>query len=58
MNPNPLPMNAAGRGAGPFSANKMAAGWLALALIVGVATTPVQAEPAPLQTVPSVDVPR
>ena len=58
MNPNPLPMNAAGRGAGPFAANKMAAGWLALALIVGVATTPVQAEPAPLQTVPSVDVPR
>jgi apolipoprotein D and lipocalin family protein len=36
----------------------MAGGWLALALIAFTAIAPAHAEPAPLQTVPSVDVPR
>ena len=60
MNPTPLPKSAAGRGAGPSAANRMAAAWLALSVVVCAATAPVQAEPAPapLQTVPSVDVPR
>ena len=53
-----LPKNAAGRGAGPSAANRMAAAWLAVFVMVCAATGPVQAEPAPLQTVPSVDVPR
>jgi apolipoprotein D and lipocalin family protein len=38
--------------------SKMAAGILTLALSAFVAMSPVHAEPAPLQTVPSVDVPR
>ncbi len=60
MKPTPLPKNAAGRGAGPSAANRTAAAWLALSVVVCAATAPVQAEPAPapLQTVPSVDVPR
>ena len=60
MNPTPLSMNAAGRGAGLSAANRMAAAWLAVFVVICAASGSVQAEPAPapLQTVPSVDVPR
>jgi apolipoprotein D and lipocalin family protein len=58
MNPTPHPMNAPSQWASQATALKMAAGLLALALSVCASTGPALAEPVPLQTVPSVDVPR
>jgi apolipoprotein D and lipocalin family protein len=61
MNPTHLPMSAPHRWAERTSHPAMpgmAAGLLALALHVFAVLSPVQAAPAPLQTVPSVDVPR
>lgn len=58
MKPTPHLTNTPGQTASQATALKMAPGLLALALCVFAATSPAQAEPAPLQTVPSVDVPR
>lgn len=58
MNPTTIPMSSRGRGASPYAAHRMAAAWLTLALTFFAVTGPAQAEPTPLQTVPSVDVPR
>ena len=61
MNPKTRSMNAPHRRAVPAvlsALTRRAAGWLALALIAFTAIAPAHAEPAPLQTVPSVDVPR
>jgi apolipoprotein D and lipocalin family protein len=54
-------MNAPRRGAVPAllsALTRLVAGWLALALIAFTAIGPAHAEPAPLVSVPSVDVPR
>ena len=58
MNPTTHAMNAPKRGAGQAATHRMAAVLMTLALTVGVAIGPAQANPTPLQTVPSVDVPR
>lgn len=58
MNATPHPMNPPTRWANQPAMSRMAARLLALALSAFVAMSPVHAEPAPLQTVPSVDVPR
>jgi apolipoprotein D and lipocalin family protein len=58
-NPETRPMNAPRRGAVPAllsALTRLVAGWLALALIAFTAIAPAHAEPAPLQSVPSVDV--
>jgi apolipoprotein D and lipocalin family protein len=61
LNPATRPVNAPHRRAVPAvlsALTRRAAGRLALALITFTAIAPAHAEPAPLQTVPSVDVPR
>ena len=61
MNPITRSMNAPRRGAVPAllsALTRLVAGWLALALIAFTAIGPAHAEPAPLVSVPSVDVPR
>ena len=59
--PSTRPMNAPRRGPVPAilsALTRMAGRWLALVLIAFAAIAPAHAEPAPLQSVPSVDVPR
>ncbi|MBP8150183.1 MAG: hypothetical protein KAY21_10740, partial [Limnohabitans sp.] len=58
MTPQPQAMNAPRPWAHQPALPKMAAGLLALSLTFFKVLHPAQAEPAPLQTVPSVDVPR
>ncbi len=58
MNPTNHAMNAPRRGVGQPAMRRMAAGLMTLALTVFVATGQAQANATPLQTVPSVDVPR
>ena len=61
MNSKTRPVYALRRGAVPAllsALTRLVAGWLALALIAFTAIGPAHAEPAPLVSVPSVDVPR
>ena len=61
IHPATRPTNAPRQGPAPAvmaAQTRMAAGWLALVLIAFKAIVPAHAEPAPLQSVPSVDVPR
>ena len=58
MYPTSQAINAPRRGAGQPAMRRMAAGLMTLALTVLVATGQAQANATPLQTVPSVDVPR
>ena len=58
MTPKPHFTNALRRWANQLATPRMVAGVLALSLTVFAVCSPAQAEPTPLQTVPSVDVPR